>query len=336
MPNGIDAEKTTNGRRVGRGPALEQLVTTRLKLRHLRLIIALDDHRKLNRAAQEMGLSQPAASKMLGEIERTVGVPLFERRPRGIEPTRYGEALVRRTRAMLAELVHAGEEIEALRSETGGAASVGALSAPAAEFVAEAVVVARRRLARLQVSVDVDTSDVLIARLLAAKLDFAIARIPEGVDPTHFEYEEIGQEHVELLVRRGHPLAAFEVVDPADLADREWVMPSRGSLVRQSVEMLLRRHELPPADCVLNSGSALMSLVMAGRTDVIAPLALPVAELFMRTGDLVRLNLSEKLVAGSYGLISVRGRAMSPAGRILYDTVRGLDHSVPRAVDRAT
>ena len=323
--NGID--RAIVGRRATRGPSLEQLVTMRLKLRHLRLIVALDDHRKLNRAAQEMGLSQPAASKMLSEIEKTVGVPLFERRPRGIEPTRYGEALVRRTRAMLAELGHAGEEIEALRSETGGAASVGALMAPAAEFLAEAVGVARRRLARLQVSVDVDTSDTLIARLLAAKLDFAIARIPEGVDPGPFEYEEIGRESVELLVRRSHPLAGRGLVAPADLAEREWVLPPRGSLVRRSVEMLLRRHGLPPADRVLNSGSVLMSLVMAGRTDAIAPLAAPVAELFARSGDLVRLELTEPLTVEPYGLISVRGRPMSPAARILYDVVRGREYA---------
>lgn len=311
----------------GHGPSLEQLVTLRLKLRHLRLIVALDDHRKLNRAAQEMGLSQPAASKMLSEIERTVGVPLFERRPRGIEPTRYGEALVRRTRAMLAELGHAGEEIEALKSETGGAASVGALMAPAAEFLAEAVSAARRRLARLQVSVDVDTSDALIGRLVAAKLDFAIARIPEGTDPAPFDYEEIGRESVELLVRRTHPLAGLATVTPADLAEREWVLPPRGSLVRRTIESLLRRNGLPPADRVLNSGSVLMSLVMAGRTDAIAPLSAPVAELFAHAGDLVRLHLAEPLVVEPYGLIRVRGRPMSPAARILYDVVREREYA---------
>ena len=277
--NGSGAPKPAV-RRTGRaGPIFEHLVTQRLKLRHLRLIVALDDHRKLNRAAAVMGLSQPAASKMLGEIERTVGVPLFERRPRGIEPTRYGEALVRRTRAMLAELGQAGEEIEALRSETGGAASVGALMSPAAELLADAVTAARRRLERLQVSVDVDTSDVLIARLLAAKLDFAIARIPEGVDPTPFEYEELGSESVDMLVRRGHPLTRLDRVASADLADREWVLQPRGSLIRRSVERLLADRGLPPPDRTLNSGSVLMSLVMAARTDAIAPLPAPVAAL---------------------------------------------------------
>jgi len=313
-------------RRAGKaGPIFEHLVTQRLKLRHLRLIVALDEHRKLNRAAAEMSLSQPAASKMLGEIERTVGVPLFERRPRGIEPTRFGEALVRRTRAMLAELGQAGEEIEALRAETGGAASVGALMSPAAELLADAVTAARRRLERLQVSVDVDTSDVLISRLLAAKLDFAIARIPEGFDPAPFEYEELGSESVDMLVRRGHPLTAQDRVTPADLADREWVLQPRGSLIRRSVERLLAEQGLPPPDRILNSGSVLMSLVMAARTDAIAPLAAPVAALFTGSGDYVTLNLAEPITIEPFGLLRVRGRPLSPAARILYEAVRRPD-----------
>lgn len=322
-------------RRTGRaGPIFEHLVTQRLKLRHLRLIVALDDHRKLNRAAAVMSLSQPAASKMLGEIERTVGVPLFERRPRGIEPTRYGEALVRRTRAMLAELGQAGEEIEALRSETGGAASVGALMSPAAELLADAVTAARRRLERLQVSVDVDTSDVLIARLLAAKLDFAIARIPEGVDPTPFEYEELGNESVDMLVRCGHPLTRLDRVAPADLADREWVLQPRGSLIRRSVERLLADRGLPPPDRTLNSGSVLMSLVMAARTDAIAPLAAPVAALFTASGDFVTLSLAEPITIEPFGLIRVRGRPLSPAARILYEAVRRPQAALPTSSGR--
>ena len=70
-----------------------------------------------------------------------------------------------------------------------------------------------------------------------------------------------------------------------------------------------------------------MSLVMAGRTDAIAPLSSPVADLFVRSGDLVRLELAEPLTVEPYGLISVRGRPMSPAARILYDVVRGREYA---------
>ena len=238
-------DPTTSERAGAAGAAFEHQITSRLKLRHLRLIVALDDHRKLNRAAADLGLTQPAASKMLSEIEKTVGVPLFERLPRGIEPTRYGEALIRRTRLMLSELGQAGDEIAALRSETGGAAAIGALTAPAAELLPDAIRTARARLGRLQVSVDVDSSAVLVTRLLDARLDFAVARVPAGVDAALLTYEEIGVESPALVVRRGHPLAGRRSVAAADLAEVDWVLPTRGSTIRRGVETLLRRHGLP-------------------------------------------------------------------------------------------
>ena len=68
----------------------------RLKLRHLQLLVALDELRNLNRAAQSLGLTQPAASRLLAEVEQMVGGAVFERRPRGVEPNALGEVLLRR------------------------------------------------------------------------------------------------------------------------------------------------------------------------------------------------------------------------------------------------
>ncbi|WP_207477035.1 LysR family transcriptional regulator [Arenibaculum pallidiluteum] len=299
----------------------ERLLRTRLKLRHLNLIVALDDHRKLQRAAEEMNLSQPAASKMLGEIEKIVGVPLFERLARGVEPTPYGEALIRRTRTMLSELGQAGEEIAALSAGQGGTVAIGTVMAPAVDAVVESVRAVRRRMPRLQVSVDIETSDVLVERLLASRLDFAIARIPAGLDPAPLEYREIGPEQACLMVRAEHPLAARSRVSAQDLADQEWVLQPRGSLLRRSLEAMLRRHGLPAPTRVLNTGSILMTLVMAAKTDAIAPLAIPVAELFLKAGAFRILQLDEPLSVEPFGLVTVRGRPLSPPAQVMYAAV---------------
>src|SRR4051794_41408294 len=80
----------------------------RLKLRHLQLFMALDEHRNLHRAAANLNLSQPAASKLLSDFEEALGFPLFERHARGIEPNRYGELMIRHARVILSELAVAG------------------------------------------------------------------------------------------------------------------------------------------------------------------------------------------------------------------------------------
>lgn len=299
----------------------DRLLRTGLKLRHLLLLVALDDHRKLHRAAEAMNLSQPAASKMLAEVEKIVGVPLFERLPRGIEPTWYGEALIRRTRVVLAELGQAGAEIAALKVGEGGSVAIGTVMSPAVDTVVDALQAVRGRMPRVQISVQVDTSDVLTEKLLSSKLDFVIARIPPGVDPKPFDYREVGEEEGCLLVRAEHPLAALEEVRPSDLYDRDWVMQPRGSLLRRSVEAMLRRHGVPPPERVVNTPSVMMAAVMAAKTDAIAPLAAPVGELFITAGRFVRLKLSEPLTVEPFGLIRLAGRPLSPAAAELYRAV---------------
>ena len=80
---------------------------TRLKTRQLALIVHLDTHRSVLRAADAAHMTQPAATKLLRELEETMGVPLFERHPRGVEPNWYGEVLVQRLQEGKLEMIGA-------------------------------------------------------------------------------------------------------------------------------------------------------------------------------------------------------------------------------------
>src|ERR1700758_2320163 len=89
---------------------------TRLKTRQLALIVQLDTHRSVLRAADAAHMTQPGATKLLRELEDTMGVPLFERHPRGVEPTWYGEVLIRHARSVLAELQDGYDEVAPLQA----------------------------------------------------------------------------------------------------------------------------------------------------------------------------------------------------------------------------
>ena len=148
------------------------------------------------------------------------------------------------TRELLVGLGEVGvrARLDALRQGEGGQVGVGAVMAPAAEVLVDAIAAVRARHPRLQVSVRVETSDALVEALLASKLDFVLARIPRTVDPSPFRYREIGLEEGCLLTREGHPLARRGEVLPEQLEDRDWVLQPRGSLLRHSLEAMLRRH----------------------------------------------------------------------------------------------
>lgn len=304
--------------RSARKPARDpQLQRSGLKLRHLSLLVALDEACKVQDAAASLHLSQPAASKILADIERIVGTPLFERQPRGVVANSYGEVLIRRARTMLAELGRAETEIAALRQGEGGQVGVGAVMAPAAEVLVDAIAAVRARHPRLQVSVRVETSDALVEALLASKLDFVLARIPRTVDPIPFRYREIGLEEGCLLTREGHPLARRGEVLPEQLEDRDWVLQPRGSLLRHSLEAMLRRHGVAVPERVISTPSTLMTLMVMAKTDAIGAFSQPVGELLVAGHGLTMLPLRERITVEPYGLITLEGRPLSPAATVL-------------------
>ena len=88
-------------------------IRARLKTRQLLLLMALEEEGNIHRAAQVLNMTQPAASKLLKELEDMLGVPLFDRLPRGMRATWYGETMIRHARMALASLSQAHDEIEA-------------------------------------------------------------------------------------------------------------------------------------------------------------------------------------------------------------------------------
>lgn len=295
---------------------------SRLKLRHLTLFLALDQHRNLHRAATILNMSQPAASKMLGEVEKALGVSLFDRLPRGVEPTWYGEILIRHARTILAELGQAGDELDALITGHGGSVAIGAVTAPAIDSVAEAVKEVRRAHPDLRVSLETDTSDGLIARLLESHIDFAVARIPRSVDPTAFAYEEVGEEELACLVRDGHPLADAGPLDAATLARQPWVLQPRGRLLRSHIDAYFAGRGVAPPRDVVDTASVLISLAMIARTDAVTAVARSVANFLATPGQFRALDTVDRLSVEPFGIVRRRDKPLSPGAQRLYEAVR--------------
>jgi len=150
-------------------------IRSRLKLRQLRLIVVLDEARNLRRSAELLGTSQPAASKLLREIEAMLGVALFERRPRGMVPTAYGEIMVRYAHVVLDGLGRAHEELDAVRAGATGKVVVGSIPSVVADVMAQALAALHLGRSGLLVSVRVETSDVVLALLRNREVDVAVA-----------------------------------------------------------------------------------------------------------------------------------------------------------------
>lgn len=302
----------------------DQLARTGIRIPHLKLIVALDDYGQISAAASVLNMSQPAASRMLSDMESILEAPLYERLPRGIALTPYGKAFARRSRTILLELREASREISDLKNGTGGSVFLGAVTAPAVQIVIPAIRQVRERFPRIKINVQVETSNILAKDLLASRHDFIIARIPDDLNPRQFNSREIGIEKACLVVRRDHPLAARSPVALDELNAFEWVFQPAGSLLNRTVEKLFLARSVALPERIVNTSSLLMTMVMIRESNAISPMALEVAKRFTdkdSDGSLAILNLGFEINVQPFSLITVRDRQLSPAAKTMFDCI---------------
>lgn len=309
----------------GRGER-EALLRSGLSLRHMRMIAALDEHGRVSAAAQVMNISQPAASRMIAEMEAILEVRLCERLPRGVALTPYGKALARRARSILLELREADREISELKTGKGGSVFLGAVTAPAIELAVPAVREMRRLFPRVEITVQVETSNVLARELLASRHDFIIARVPDDLNPRLFESRVIGVEKACLIVRRGHALAQKgRAVQLEETVGFDWVFQSGGSPLRQAMEANFLNRNIALPERILNTSSLLLTLVMVAQSEAIAPVSIQVARFIQSPdglgGAIDVVPTDFDIEVRPYSLITVKNRVLSPAAKMMQDFI---------------
>ncbi len=292
-----------------------------LKLRQLRLLVALDSERKLQLAAERLNITQSAASKMLAEIEALARVPLFERTARGVEPTAYGAILVRGGKSVLADLDQVTDEFAGYKSGELGTVSIGSVAKPCVDLVIDLIQYLGKKLHKVDISLTVSTSSPLIDRLLAMEFDVVVARIPAGVDARQFDYHELGGEQAGLLVRAEHPLANLETVELDDMVDLQWICQPRGAFLRQAFERLFYSRGVTPPQRIINTESFFASVGIAAGIDAIVPVPMLVFDL-IDPQRFKMLRIRDKLLLENYGLIKLRNRTLSPAAMLVFDAMK--------------
>src|ERR1700741_2370190 len=180
---------------------LERWITRKFRLRHVELVAELHDCRSILKASKRLSLTQPTVTKALRDVESTLGVELFTRTNRGLEPTPYGEIFARHAKIVLAQLRHAAEEIENLRAGHSGRVRVGTLLAASSSILPDAITLLKKERPGVAISVVVGTYDILVPSLLVGDLDMVLGRLPEEGRTRALVYEEFYAEPVCLVVR---------------------------------------------------------------------------------------------------------------------------------------
>jgi DNA-binding transcriptional LysR family regulator len=301
---------------------LPWFLRARLKTRQLMLLIAIGDEGNIHRAAELLSMSQPAASKLLKDLEDVLGLSLFERLPRGMRATWYGETMIRHARIALSSLGQAGIELEALKAGRFGEVTVGAITGPAVSLLPQAVAIIAREHPDLRLHLAVESSDVLIDRLSQSKLDIMIGRLFERHDKTNLSYEQLADEPVCAVARPGHALHGSVGLSLKQLSKASWIVPPMGSVLRHRFELMFQEDGLEAPRHLIETSSLLFITKMLQQSDFIAVVPTDVARYYASFGMITMLPVQLSCTMDAFGLITRTDWLLSPAAKVVLKAIR--------------
>lgn len=294
-----------------------------MKISHLRLLAELSRQSRLTDAAAALGITQPAASRLMAEIEHVADAEIYVRSGRGIELTEVGKTLAERCVRVLQELTDAATDIEHHLSGQRGQVHIGSVTGPAVEYVLPAIRHIRLSYPEISVSVEIGPSTVLAPMLEEGRLDFSLSRVPLDVDPDLFDEQPLRREPACMVARLDHPLIRHPSPIPAHaLLGFDWVFPPIGAPIRTTAESALRDMGLQLPTKILTTSSFLFTLATIQRSNAIGPVARSVAESFAllpdgSPGTIAILDTDLPLSVETYSFLTRRAQTLTPVARIV-------------------
>ncbi len=239
-------------------------LVSRLRFRHLSLLIELQRCGSLRAAAAVLNQTQPALSKALTEIESAFGLQLFTRSGRGLVPTPQGSLAIRGAVLLLQELAHVHAEAFADPATT-------LLRIGVPPFVAQGYLPAiLKRLFEIDARVRVQLQEERVPRLLQSiregRLDAVIATRTADAHETEglpLRHEKLFDADFEVIACVDHPLTRARKVDWQRLAAERWIMPAPSSMVHGMLQEIFWRQGVPPPQAVIESTSPVTNVLFA-------------------------------------------------------------------------
>jgi DNA-binding transcriptional LysR family regulator len=301
----------------------ELAVSTVLDVARLRQLAVIVREHSFSRAADQLGISQPALSKNIRAMERELGVQLLERGRFGALPTPYGLALVRHADAIDAELRSAVQEIDALRAARTGVVCVGCGPSEATRLLPIALNRLRARASGISVTVLYGLNEALMPMLKHGDVDFALSSIPARSSDPDLRLVRLHEDRAAVIVRNGHPLTTRRgPLNASHLVDQEWVLARAPELERRALNDLFTEAGLEPPRVSLETTSAVLMKTMVIQSDLLTFLPRELIHWEERAGLLTALKLAVPSWHRIVGL-TLRARAgVSPAAQALMDVLR--------------
>ena len=281
-----------------------------MDIAQLRSFLTVVETGSISTAAHALGVKQPALSKSIRRLEKQLGVKLFERRPRGVTPTDYGETLLHFALAMDSNYRSALRHIQALSDARSGELVIGAGGTWLEELLPLAVARLVTERPAVRITIVTSSPETLVVRLLNGELDILLAPLRSAdIDREELFTETLLTGNLIVLGRRGHALAARREVNLRMLAEARWALPG-GTYIRERFDGLFVQHGIePPIPTVQIADSPGLFDIIAN-TDLLT--YVPDLRYHRRSEHFAMINSSAATISRDTGLIWRQQQPLPP------------------------
>jgi DNA-binding transcriptional LysR family regulator len=299
-----------------------------MELRDIEYFAVVAEHGHLGRAAESLGLSQPALSKSLRRLEQAVEARVFKRTSKGVELTPEGSALLLRVRELRLYLQDVAREIAELSQGRVGHLRIGVGEATGEYLLPTAISTMLKNTPRVTLRIRTSDNDLMLPALRNGELDlvvnFLLPSLPEGLTQEHLYDDEMV-----VCASADHRLARLKRVKLADLAQERWASTESVLMSQQWLRRAFEDRGLPPPLVAVESRSVRVRFQTLASSDLLAFISRCVFEQVAPPFHLTRLPVSELAWKRPVGLVYRKDAYLSPAGRRLIDILRLMVRNLP-------
>ncbi|MEL6952414.1 MAG: LysR substrate-binding domain-containing protein [Pseudomonadota bacterium] len=296
------------------------IVSRKIRLRQLRCFVTVVRMKGFMQAAQTMGLTQPAVSRSIRELEQILGHPLFDRSMRGAELTKRGAAFFTAAEASLSQIQLGTRAVldAGLRSES---VRIGALPNVCSRFLPPLIAKFKNATPEVRVTISPGTNAALLDMLRRAETDLVIGRLSSSDAMRGLVFEALYDEPLVFVASANHPLAHGSP-EVTDAAGYPFVLPPEGTIIRQEIDRFFARHNVSQLPDLIETISSEFQRAHIASTDAIAIIPRGVIQDELDAGSLVDLRLDDGEMSGPVGLTLNPDLALGPAANRLLEQIR--------------
>ncbi|WP_043113593.1 LysR family transcriptional regulator [Pseudacidovorax intermedius] len=317
----------------GKSTLLAQV--SRLRFRHLQFLDILGKTRNLRLTAEQMYITQPAATKVLMDIEEMLEARLFDRLPRGMQPNELGLFTLRYAHAALDGHRRFVDEFSTLKQGGHGHLTIGAISGSAAHLLIAAVAELQRLRPLLVVKVLEQSSDQLIVWLAERKIDVMIGRFTDEAQRDQFRYENLSGEMLQITAGVHHPLRGPNAPSLRELSNWPWILYPPSTALRRVSDDIFSSTGLSLTSGIVETPSFLFALELMQSTTMLSLQPAALADKYVRRGLLTRIAADLPNRMPDFGLITLQGEPPGNAVLAFMDVIRNLANPPAEAASAA-